>query len=74
MALKQTVRMEFEKHRGETNPQVVEHRKANAIRALSNYMLFESGTKDVKVKKAMEEYHTSSVEELKKDEKLKEEK
>jgi Complex 1 protein (LYR family) len=74
MALRQTVRMEFDKHREETNPQLVEYQKANAIRALSNYMLFESGSKDVRVKKAMEEYHTSSVEELKKGEKLKEEK
>lgn len=66
MALRHTVRMEFDKNRGETNPQLIELQKANAIRALSNYMLFESGNKDLKVKKAMEDYHTSSVEELKK--------
>jgi hypothetical protein len=56
--------MEFDKHGNETDPQQIDIQKANAVRALANYMLFESGSKDVKVKKAMDTYHTTSVDEL----------
>ena len=53
MALQTTVRQQFEAGRHETDEAQVEAMKANAVRALSNYMLFESGAKDGKVKKAM---------------------
>jgi hypothetical protein len=56
--------MQFDKHGKETDPQQIEIQKANAVRALANYMLFESASKDARVKTAMDKYHTTSVEEL----------
>jgi hypothetical protein len=56
--------MEFDQHANETDPQRVEMQKAKAVRALANYMLFESASKDPKVKQAMDAYHTTSVDEL----------
>lgn len=58
------MRIEFDKHAKETDPQQIEIQKANAVRALANYMLFESASKDSKVKKAMDTYHATSVDEL----------
>ena len=42
---------------------LVETAKANAVRALANYMLLESGTKDAKIKKAMNDQVTSIMKE-----------
>jgi hypothetical protein len=46
----------------------IEGMKANAIRALSNYMLYEGGVQDQnkggKLGAAMEEYHTRNVREM----------
>ncbi|KAG7360837.1 complex 1 LYR family protein [Nitzschia inconspicua] len=53
IALRQTVRQQFQQHQNETNEAQVEVLKANAIRALSNYMLFQSAQKDGHLKKAM---------------------
>jgi len=56
-ALRTTVRTQFEKHRNETDPTIIEAQKANAVRALANYMLFESGAKDKQLSKAMTQFH-----------------
>ena len=61
LALRATVRTQFELGRHETDPHTIEVLKANAIRALSNYMLFESGSKDATMKKAMAKYHDTAV-------------
>ena len=43
----------------------IEARKANAIRALSNYMLAVSAPKDVKLKSSVQDYHGRSVQKAK---------
>ncbi|KAG7357064.1 complex 1 LYR family protein [Nitzschia inconspicua] len=53
IALRQTVRQQFQQNQNETNESQIEVLKANAIRALSNYMLFQSAQKDGHLKKAM---------------------
>ncbi|KAI2494373.1 Protein of unknown function (DUF410) [Fragilaria crotonensis] len=61
LALRTTVRTQFELGRRETDPHAIEVLKANAIRALSNYMLYESGSRDATMKKAMDKYHHTAV-------------
>ena len=47
------VRAEFKKSMHEKDEAKIEALKAGAIRALSNYMLYESGAKDEKLQGAM---------------------
>lgn len=61
MAMKAMVRSEFLKNKDEKDETRIEVQKAAAIRALANYMLYESGSKDAKLGKAMKQYHDSSV-------------
>jgi hypothetical protein len=63
LSLRTMVRTQFLVHRSETHPDKIEAAKANAVRALANYMLFESGTKDPKIKQAMKD----QVDKVKKD-------
>ncbi len=51
------VRGEFAKSKGVTNEVEIEALKAGAIRALSNYMLYESGAKDQKLGSAMNKFN-----------------
>ena len=51
------IRSEFSKNKDEKDHQKIEVMKAAAIRALSNYMLYESGTKDKKLGKAMNKFN-----------------
>ena len=53
MALRQTVRSQFEASRHETNEAKIEALKANAVRALSNYLLYQSSQKDEQLKQAI---------------------
>jgi Complex 1 protein (LYR family) len=59
MVLRQTVRRQFKQHMGETNDGQIESLKANAIRALSNYMLYQSAQKDDNLQKAMTDQVTN---------------
>jgi hypothetical protein len=59
MALRQSVRRQFKQHMGETNDAQIESLKANAIRALSNYMLYQSAQKDSNLQNAMSDQVTS---------------
>jgi hypothetical protein len=53
---------EFAKHRHEKDEMKIEVLKAGAVRALSNYMLYESGRKDKKLEKAMNRFfHPDAV-------------
>ena len=52
-ALKLSVRSQFKANMNETNEQQIEIYKANAIRALSNYMLYQSAQKDPQLQQAM---------------------
>eukprot|EP00521_Asterionellopsis_glacialis_P002470 CAMPEP_0195257270 /NCGR_PEP_ID=MMETSP0706-20130129/6722_1 /TAXON_ID=33640 /ORGANISM="Asterionellopsis glacialis, Strain CCMP134" /LENGTH=69 /DNA_ID=CAMNT_0040310453 /DNA_START=144 /DNA_END=353 /DNA_ORIENTATION=+ len=63
MALSQMVKGEFRKGKEETDEHKIEALKANAVRALSNYMLFESGAKDSKMSKAMDRNVQDAVQE-----------
>ncbi len=51
------VKSEFGKNKDVTDEAQIEALKAGAIRALSNYMLFESGTKDKKLGSAMNKFN-----------------
>lgn len=55
VGLRTMVRSEFRKHAAVADPHAVDALRASAVRALSNYMLYESGAKDPKVKKRMDE-------------------
>ena len=59
LALRHTVRQQFQQHKNETNEATIESLKANAVRALSNYMLYQSAQKDGHLKKAMTNQVTS---------------
>jgi hypothetical protein len=59
------VRTQFEAHKNETDENKIEALQANAVRGLSNYMLFRSGSKDEKLQKAMSKFHKGAVEDAK---------
>mmetsp|Transcript_9891 Transcript_9891/g.19904 ORF Transcript_9891/g.19904 Transcript_9891/m.19904 type:complete len:109 (-) Transcript_9891:1631-1957(-) len=61
MALKSMVRTEFMKSVEEKDEAKIEVLKAGAIRALSNYMLYESGAKDEKLRGAMKRQSDDAV-------------
>jgi Complex 1 protein (LYR family) len=71
VALRRTVRNEFRRHAhlvavlddDEDNgtTQQIANLKANAIRALSNYLLAMNASKDPKLKSAMKDFHDRSV-------------
>ena len=67
IAMKTMVRTEFVKNRNEKDEAKIEVQKGAAVRALANYMLYESGNKDAKLGKAMKRYHDSSVKSAKDD-------
>lgn len=53
MALRQSVRMQFKAHAQEKDATKIEAYKADAVRALSNYMVYQSAQKDTHLQKAM---------------------
>ena len=59
-ALRAMVRGEFLKNKDETDETRIEALKAGAVRALSNYMLYESGAKDKKLGKAMNKFNDNT--------------
>jgi hypothetical protein len=67
LSLRTMVRSEFSKNQKEKDPTKIEALKAGAIRALSNYMLYESGTKDQKLGKAMNTFNDNTRKEIKND-------
>mmetsp|Transcript_26359 Transcript_26359/g.38930 ORF Transcript_26359/g.38930 Transcript_26359/m.38930 type:complete len:100 (+) Transcript_26359:133-432(+) len=66
-ALRTMVRSQFEKSRNEKDPATIENLKANAVRGLSNYMLYESGVKDEKLSKAMTKFNDNAIKDAKRD-------
>ena len=64
-AVKQIVKAEFSRHRDETDPDRLEALRANAIRALSNYMLATQAPNDPKVAAAAKDFHGRSVQQAK---------
>jgi len=53
LALRQTVRQQFKLHAREKDPTKLDTLKSDAVRGLSNYMLYQSAQKDSQLKKAM---------------------
>jgi len=51
------VKSEFNKHLNETDEKKIEVAKASAVRALSNYMLYEGGIKDQILGKASQKFN-----------------
>ena len=60
MALRATVRAQFAQNRHEDDPHRIETQKASAVRALANYMLYESGAKDKHISQAMTQYNNNN--------------
>lgn len=63
--LKATIRSSFKRHKNETDPVVIESLKGNAVRALANYLMVESGLRDSKLKKSLDAYSESEAESVK---------
>lgn len=61
VALRQTVRGEFRRNAGETDPDKITNLKSNAVRALSNYLLAVSAPKDPHLQSSAKEFHGRSV-------------
>ena len=57
------VRKEFAKNRHVEDQQQIEALQSHAVRALSNYLLFQSAGNDPKVKKAFKSFHDKHVKE-----------
>ncbi len=55
IGMRAMVRSEFRKNAGETDSDKIEALRAGAVRALSNYLLYESGSKDPVMKQRMAE-------------------
>lgn len=60
-ALSQIVRQEFAKNSAVTDEAQIQALQANAIRALSNYLVFSSAGSDPKVKQAVQNFHDRHV-------------
>jgi len=60
IGLRTMVRTEFRKNAKVTDPLKIEDLRAAAVRALSNYLLYESGAKDPRVKQRMDEQGMAS--------------
>jgi len=66
--LTQIVRGEFRRNAKETDPARIESLKSNAIRALANYLMIESSSRDERFKDRAASYVTREADTLKKDE------
>mmetsp|Transcript_114990 Transcript_114990/g.171857 ORF Transcript_114990/g.171857 Transcript_114990/m.171857 type:complete len:102 (-) Transcript_114990:8-313(-) len=67
LALRQTVRAQFKAGRDETDPTKVENLKSGAVRALSNYMLYQSAQKEPQLQRAMDDQIRNSKDRDKED-------
>ena len=61
IALKTMLRSEFVKNSTLKSSDEIENAKNSAVRALSNYMLYESGSKDNKLKKSMDRFNNETL-------------
>lgn len=70
LALRATVRAEYDRARHLTEEEEIEARKGNAVRALSNYMLYaggiQDGSKGGRLGAAMDKFHEKNVRGLQK--------
>lgn len=63
--LKKVVGGEFRKNRGVTDPELVEALKGNAVRALANYLMMESATKDDRFREKIGKFASNEAATLK---------
>ncbi len=56
---------EFRKNAGETDLEKVEALKFNAVRALSNFLLYEASTKDEQMKRRIKQWEQAQTNALK---------
>jgi hypothetical protein len=61
VALRDIVKKEFAKNRNVQDEQQIEALQSHAVRALSNYLLFQSSGSDPKVKQAFKTFHDKHV-------------
>lgn len=61
VALRSTIKKEFRKNAGLTDPEQIHACKAQAIRGLSNYLLATNAQKDPKVQAAMDSFKDRST-------------
>jgi len=54
---------EFRRHKDETDPEKIEELRFNAIRGLSNYLLFEAASKDDQMRARMRKMREEYIEE-----------
>jgi hypothetical protein len=66
-ALCLNVRSQFDKYKTTENEDEIHAAKANAVRALSNYMLQQAAPKDPKLKAVMKDFHGRAVQQAKED-------
>jgi hypothetical protein len=55
IALQNSIRQQFKSNKYVEDEQLIEQLKANAVRGLSNYMLYQSATKDTHLSNAMKQ-------------------
>ena len=63
--LKKVVGQEFRKNRDVTDPAVLDALKGNAVRALANYLMMESATKDERFREKIGKFASTEVASLK---------
>lgn len=60
-ALKTIVKQEFNKNREVRDPAQLQALQSNAVRALSNYLVFQNASSDPKTKMAIQNFHDRNV-------------
>ncbi len=59
--LRRVIGVEFRKNAGETDPDKVEAMKFNAVRALSNYLLYDAASKDEQMKRKIKQWEVNQT-------------
>lgn len=67
-ALRNIVKQEFSKNRHVQEEQQIQALQSHAVRALSNYLLFQNAGSDPKVKQAFKTFHDKHVKDAGRDE------
>jgi hypothetical protein len=65
VSLRRVIRGEFRKNAGETDLAKVEALKFNAVRTLSNFLLYEASTKDEQMKRRIKQWEQTLTDALK---------
>jgi hypothetical protein len=65
VSLRRVIGAEFRKNAGETDADKVEAMKFNAVRALSNFLLYEASTKDEQMKRRIKQWEQTQTAALK---------